>query len=305
MIIKEERIGGQRLILGDCLEVMQLLGRFDAVVTDPPYGVRDDAWDAMSEPEFARFSMAWMSIAFRETSEAVIFGNLNNAVHRLAEMMFPRVRPMIWYKPPGSQLSGASENGRWFAHEAIFHCSQGFAPKTLGPATMIREAREAKGLSRGGVDMALRGKKTGLCFRWEEAACLPTQDQAAGLKNLLGLGQEFDAALRAARMGNAPTAHNSDVLAYRTETNGRHPCEKPVGLMQELIEDMSADTILEPFLGSGTTLVACQKLGRQGTGIELDPEYFDIACKRVDEVTRQPDMFVQAPPPAPTQESLL
>ena len=39
MIIKEERIGGQRLILGDCLQVMPLLGRFDAVVTDPPYGI--------------------------------------------------------------------------------------------------------------------------------------------------------------------------------------------------------------------------------------------------------------------------
>ncbi len=39
MIIKEERIGGQRLILGDCQKVMSLLGKFDAVVTDPPYGI--------------------------------------------------------------------------------------------------------------------------------------------------------------------------------------------------------------------------------------------------------------------------
>ena len=42
MIRKEERIGGQRLILGDCLEVMPLLGKFDAVVTDPPYGIGAD-----------------------------------------------------------------------------------------------------------------------------------------------------------------------------------------------------------------------------------------------------------------------
>lgn len=54
-------------------------------------------------------------------------------------------------------------------------------------------------------------------------------------------------------------------------------------------------------MGSGTTLVACQKLGRQGTGIELDPDYFDIACRRVDEATRQPDMFVSQSAPAPTQ----
>ena len=55
-------------------------------------------------------------------------------------------------------------------------------------------------------------------------------------------------------------------------------------------------------MGSGTTLVACQRLGRSGTGIELDPEYFAIACKRVDEATRQPDLFVTPPPTKPVQE---
>lgn len=63
-----------------------------------------------------------------------------------------------------------------------------------------------------------------------------------------------------------------------------------------------AKTILDPFMGSGTTLVACQKTGRAGTGIELDPDYFAIACKRVDEATRQPDMFV-APAPKPIQDA--
>ena len=52
--------------------------------------------------------------------------------------------------------------------------------------------------------------------------------------------------------------------------------------------------------GSGTTLVACAKMGRKGIGIELDPDYFDIAAKRVEEAYRQPDLFV-APPPTPTQ----
>jgi DNA modification methylase len=63
------------------------------------------------------------------------------------------------------------------------------------------------------------------------------------------------------------------------------------------------DTILDPFMGSGTTLVACQRLGRQGTGIELDPEYFDIACRRVDEAARQPDLF-REPPPKPVQTGM-
>jgi len=64
-----------------------------------------------------------------------------------------------------------------------------------------------------------------------------------------------------------------------------------------------ARTILDPFMGSGTTLVACQKLGRAGIGIEIDPEYFAIACKRVDEAMRQKDLFI-APAPQPVQEGL-
>ena len=65
-----------------------------------------------------------------------------------------------------------------------------------------------------------------------------------------------------------------------------------------------AETVLDPFMGSGTTLVACAKMGRKGIGIDLDPEYYEIACKRVEEAYRQPDMFVQAPQATPTQESM-
>ena len=66
----------------------------------------------------------------------------------------------------------------------------------------------------------------------------------------------------------------------------------------------AAQTILDPFMGSGTTLVACQRLGRMGTGVEIDPGYFEVACRRVEEATRQPDLFV-APAEAPKQEALL
>ena len=56
-------------------------------------------------------------------------------------------------------------------------------------------------------------------------------------------------------------------------------------------------------MGSGTTLVACAKLGRKGIGIELDPDYFDIACRRVEEAYRQPDLFI-APPAQAKQEAM-
>lgn len=75
--------------------------------------------------------------------------------------------------------------------------------------------------------------------------------------------------------------------------------------MQWVVQNHSqeGDAILDPFMGSGTTLVACAKLGRKGIGIELDPDYFEIACRRVREAYAQPDMFVeQAKPSAPVQE---
>ena len=89
--------------------------------------------------------------------------------------------------------------------------------------------------------------------------------------------------------------------------NGRetfHPSQKPVKVMEWCISQVSdARTILDPFMGSGTTLVACQRLGRQGIGIELDADYFEIACKRVQEVVNNPPLFTPAPP-KPTQGAM-
>jgi DNA modification methylase len=70
-----------------------------------------------------------------------------------------------------------------------------------------------------------------------------------------------------------------------------HPTEKPVGLMQELVSKCNSDTILDPFMGSGTTGVACAKLGRNFIGIEIDPGYFDIAVKRIKATLAQPLLF--------------
>jgi DNA modification methylase len=93
-----------------------------------------------------------------------------------------------------------------------------------------------------------------------------------------------------------PTQRPTDVITCPRTGNEHHPTEKPVQLMCQVVK-WTAGTILDPFMGSGTTLVACQRMGRHGIGIELDPDYFEIACRRVDEATRQPDLFVQQPTP--------
>jgi site-specific DNA-methyltransferase (adenine-specific) len=87
---------------------------------------------------------------------------------------------------------------------------------------------------------------------------------------------------------------------------GTHPTEKPAALMRAILADYTnaRQTIADPFLGSGTTGVACVQLGRKFIGIELDPGYFDIACKRIENELRRPRLDLGEPTPPPKQEAL-
>lgn len=86
--------------------------------------------------------------------------------------------------------------------------------------------------------------------------------------------------------------------------NEPHPTSKPSDLISVYVKNSSqrGETVLDPFMGIGSSMVACAKLGRKGIGIELDPEYFEIACKRVQAAYDQPDLFIEPPKPQPTQE---
>ena len=75
-----------------------------------------------------------------------------------------------------------------------------------------------------------------------------------------------------------------------------HPTQKPAPLMVWCVLKTSG-TVLDPFMGSGTTGVACARLGRRFIGVEIEPRYFDIACRRIEQAYRQPDLFVQRPAP--------
>ena len=71
-----------------------------------------------------------------------------------------------------------------------------------------------------------------------------------------------------------------------------HPTQKPIGLMTWcLLRAKAGTTVLDPFMGSGTTGVACANLGRKFIGIEIERRYFDIACERIDNAYRQKRMF--------------
>ena len=226
-ILREERIGGQRLLLGDCLHVMPTLGRFDAVVTDPPYGIGADEAAAKNKGKWG-----WKDYG---------------------ESQWDRDRPSpdVFAAILGLSKDQIIWGGNYFAD--------------LLPPTMRWLSWD-----KGQRDFSLADCE----LAWT------SQQKAVRV---------FDYA-----RGKA------------VKDGKQHPTQKPVALMEWCLGFLpDAKTILDPFMGSGTTLVACQRMGRHGTGIELDPDYFEIACRRVDEAARQPDLFIAPKPEAPKQETLL
>jgi DNA modification methylase len=93
-------------------------------------------------------------------------------------------------------------------------------------------------------------------------------------------------------------------LAPVGQSEWDHPTVKPLPLMMKVIRNVRGNRILDPFMGSGTTGVAAVKEGRQFVGIEIEPRYFDIACRRISDALSRPDMFVPSPRPIEKQEAL-
>jgi DNA modification methylase len=274
-MFREERIGPHRLILGDALEVMPTLGKVDAVVTSPPYGQQRD-YGAKITDWRGLVCGALLKTPAHETTQ--ILCNLG-LIHRdgavvpywddlFSDMTADGWRLFGWYV--WDQLHG--QTGDWQgrlapAFEFVFHFNKA-----------ARRPNKTK--------PTLGGKIHGPGLRTQSGQRKKTQDGKP-----VNATKIPDAIIRCAR--------------ETSPQYSEHPARFPVRFAHELIEPYSAigETILDPFMGSGTTLVACQKLGRAGIGIEIDPDYFQIACKRVDEAMRQPDLFVQ-PAPQPIQEGL-
>ena len=100
------------------------------------------------------------------------------------------------------------------------------------------------------------------------------------------------------------TGNNGNVIQFARQANEDHPTQKPVGLIEILLNNSSARTVLDPFMGSGTTGVACANLGRGFIGIEVDPQHYGTALRRIEAAYRQPRLFAE-PAPKPTQETML
>ena len=100
---------------------------------------------------------------------------------------------------------------------------------------------------------------------------------------------EFIVFLRKGKAKNINDMGTKQLLLIDNVANKKHPSEKPIKLMEILIKNSSdeKDIVLDPFLGSGTTGVACVNTNRNFIGIELDEKYFNIAKERINSIVRE------------------
>lgn len=89
--------------------------------------------------------------------------------------------------------------------------------------------------------------------------------------------------------GGKPAVWRTNIV----KTDGEHPTQKPLPLMESIVALFTdaSELVFDPFMGSGTTGVACMGLGRRFVGVEKDPAYFDVACKRVEATQAQGRLF--------------
>ena len=136
--------------------------------------------------------------------------------------------------------------------------------------------------SRNLAELQKQSEKVGFKFQnllmWDKGNVTPNRWYMQGFECILML-----------RKGGAKNINNlgsSNILKVPNIIgNKTHPTEKPIDLMRILIENSTQpnEIVLDPFMGSGSTMIACLNTNRKGIGIELDKHYFDVATKRIDE----------------------
>ncbi len=210
-------IGNAALYLGDCRDILPTLGKVDAVVTDPPYGIDyESTLGNLGAQKFSKIANDDGSLdlaAFFDAADSVLMFGAN---------CFPTQLP---------------HRGRWLCWDK--RTIDGAADKMLGSPFELAWSNKTSGYDK--IVRVLHG----------------------GVVNADG-GKRF------------------------------HPTQKPIAVMKACIEWAAKDaqTILDPFCGSGSTGIAAVQMGKNFIGIECNPDYFDIACHRIYQAQRQGDMFI-------------
>lgn len=250
--------GRVRLYLGDCREILATLGKVDAIVSDPPYGQRQNTnvmhaggIRAVTPPgcgsrAIANVQRARATGALHSTGQAIVWPDGIHGDDRAfdpTDWLAAAPRVLLW---GAHRFSSRLPAGTWLVWDKV-------------PTGKVRDQGDG-----------------------EAAWINDDPPRPMRLHRLLWDGVCVGSAAR------------SEVTAGQKRV---HPTQKPVVLMEWCLDQMrlaTGATILDPFMGSGSTGVAAVKRGHPFIGIEIEPLYFETACRRIAAAAAQPDMFVGA-----------
>ena len=243
-------------------------GSVDLVIADAPYGVLSPVqrWD--TPVDFAQLERA-LARLLKPAGQIVLFGDFATAVDAYTAFRnagFEFRYPFIWEKPVGQPVN---------------------LQRPLSDVELILVFRRR------------RAKVGDLTFNVDQVKSPgePYRKTSFGTVNPTRNGEK--ATLFENKDGGR---HPRSILRFpskpsmKAEERTVHPTQKPVNLLGYLLKLLSneGDVILDPFTGSGSTLVACHRLGRRGLGFEIEPEYYEMARSRLAAETGQLQVFQNA-----------
>ncbi|MEX0704655.1 MAG: site-specific DNA-methyltransferase [Planctomycetales bacterium] len=250
------------LILGDCAAWLASLPAesVDLIFADPPYNIKKADWDSFeSQEHYIEWSMGWLRLAARvlkSTGSIYIcgFSEILADLKHPASRYFQGCKWLVWHYRNKANLG--NDWGR--SHESILH---------LRKSDRFRLNVDAARVPYGNHTLKY-----------------PSHPQAE--TSQYGNGKARDA-WRPHPLGAKPR----DVIEIPTTCNGMgektpHPTQKPEELLRRLVLAASnpGDLVLDPFSGSGTTVVVAEQLGRRWLGCDVNPEYHEWAAQRIERV---------------------
>ena len=249
--MRKEIIGNATLYLGDSLEVLPLLPKVDAVITDPPY-----------------------------SSGGMVRGD------RMASTRAKYQSSDVDVEHP--DFTGDNRDQRGFlAWASLWLMHAAGITKPGGMAILFTDWRQlptmTDALQAGG--WVWRG-----CVPWDKVNARPMPNRFRAQCEFAVWGTNGP---REFKMDDSAEYHPG-ILVEKPPANEQreHSTQKPVGIMRTLCKVAPhGGIVLDPFMGSGTTGVAAMDVGRLFIGVEKEPLYFDIACRRIEDAQRQAQMF--------------
>jgi site-specific DNA-methyltransferase (adenine-specific) len=248
-------IGDCTLYQGDCLELLPTLAPVDMIFTDPPYGHNNNNGDLISRREAALGK-------FSDDAAPRPILNDGPEANDLVRKFFAMAPRLLARGGCCCCCCGGGGPDPQFARWSLW------LDEVLDFKQMIIWDKGPMGMGwhyRRSYETVLVAQKPGAACKWHD-----TSDR---IENII----------RPGHLGMKKQIPSEDA----------HPTPKPIELAQHFIRlhTLPGETVLDPFMGGGSTAVACVRDGRKFIGVELDPQWFDYSCRRVEDAYKQGDLF--------------